>query len=187
MRWILHVGCLAMSLAMPLMAGQAESAWQALQQPGHAALMRHARAPGTGDPARFELGDCSTQRNLDARGRDQARRLGELFRAHGISERTVYTSPWCRCSETAELLGIGAVEPLKGLSSFFGDHYAEDDIMPALRRFLRTRDLDPAPVLVTHQVNITALTGVFPSEGEIVVINVSDDGAVEVKGRISPP
>lgn len=168
-------------LALP---STAADAWDAISRPGHAVLMRHANAPGTGDPANFTLGDCSTQRNLDKVGREQARRVGALLRGHGVDERPVYTSRWCRGRETAELLDIGPVNPLKGLNSFFGNAFSEDEIMPQLRAFLREAPLDPPPVLVTHQVNITSLTGVFPREGELVVIAVSDDGSVEVVGRI---
>lgn len=172
--------------ALPLVAASATGVWEALSEPAHAILMRHATAPGTGDPANFTLGDCSTQRNLDDRGREQARRVGALLRGHGVDERPVYTSRWCRGRETAELLDIGPVEPLEGLNSFFGDAFSEDEIMPQLRAFLHEAPLDPPPVLVTHQVNITSLTGVFPREGELVVIAVGDDGRVEVVGRIRP-
>lgn len=179
------LGLLA-AVSLPGTAGASESdAWRAASQPGHAILMRHANAPGGGDPADFRLGDCSTQRNLDEAGREQARRLGERLRARGVRERSVYTSRWCRCRDTAELLDVGPVRPLDGLNSFFGPQYTREEIMPQLRAFLREQPLDPPPVLVTHQVNITALTGVFPAEGEMVVIAV-DDGEVEVIGRIPP-
>ncbi len=171
-------------LTLPTIAADQASAWDAMSQPGHAVLMRHANAPGTGDPGDFTLGDCSTQRNLDETGRDQARRVGARLRERGIDGRTVYTSRWCRCSETARLLDIGPVEPLDGLNSFFGDEFSEGEVMPQLRAFLREDALDPPPVLVTHQVNITSLTGVFPREGELVVIAVRDDGSVDVIGRV---
>lgn len=163
----------------------ADAAWAAMSEPGHVMLMRHANAPGTGDPQDFTLGDCSTQRNLDATGRSQARRIGALLREHGIAERAVYTSRWCRCRETAELLGVGPVEPLAGLNSFFGDAYAEDEVMPELRAFLRDRPLDPPPILVTHQVNITAFADVYPREGEMIVVEIGDDArSTRVIGRI---
>lgn len=171
-------------LALPPVAADEAATWDAMSRPGHAVLMRHANAPGTGDPAHFTLGDCSTQRNLDEIGRDQARRVGARLRERGVDGRTVYTSRWCRSSETAELLDIGPVEPLDGLNSFFGDEFSEGEIMPQLRAFLREAPLDPPPVLVTHQVNITSLTGVFPREGELVVVAVADDGSVDVIGRV---
>ena len=186
MRAVARMVLLVLVAAMvPAQADEA-AAWRALSEPGHALLMRHADAPGTGDPDNFALGDCATQRNLGAEGRRQARRIGELLRAHGVVDRPVYTSHWCRCRETAALLDIGPVEPFVGLDSFFGNVHAEDEVMPRLRAFLRERPLDPPPVLVTHQVNITALTGVFPAEGEMVVIAVRDDGTVRVVGRLAP-
>ncbi len=181
---------LALVLAIPCASAHAaadgERAWAALAEPGHALLMRHARAPGTGDPAGFTLGDCSTQRTLNDAGREQARGIGERLRAHGIKERPVFTSRWCRCRETAEFLGVGPVEPLDGLNSFYGDHYTEADVLPILRAFLRLRPLDPPPVLVTHQVVITALTGEFASEGEMFIVRVADDGSVNLVARIPP-
>lgn len=183
---VLLVSFMAVALAAPARADTA-AAWAAMSEPGHVILMRHANAPGTGDPANFTLDDCSTQRNLDARGREQARRIGVSLRDRGITDRPVYTSRWCRCRETAELLAIGPVEPLDGLNSFFGDAYAEDEVMPRLRAFLRGRRLDPPPILVTHQVNISAFADVYPREGEMVVVAVGDDGrARRVIGRLRP-
>lgn len=178
------LAALLVLLALPTAAADQATAWHAMSRPGHAVLMRHANAPGTGDPVDFTFGDCSTQRNLNNAGREQARRVGAWLREHGIDDRRVYTSRWCRCSETAALLDIGPVEPLDGLNSFFGDAYAEQEVMRRLRAFLREDQLDPPPVLVTHQVNITALTGVFPREGELVVIAVDDDGGVDVVERV---
>lgn len=182
-QWLITV---ALLVTAPAMAEQADIR-KALSRPGHALLIRHADAPGTGDPVDFTLGDCSTQRNLGPAGRAQARRLGDLLRGYGIANRSVYSSRWCRCRETAELLDIGPVEPHDGLNSFFGEHYSEAEIMPLLREFLRDRPLDPPPVLVTHQVNITALTGVYPREGEMIVIAVDETGGVDVIGRIAAP
>lgn len=187
----MRVLVLLVSIVAGALAGAAQAdtsaAWAAMSQPGHVILMRHANAPGTGDPANLTLGDCATQRNLDAAGRRQARRIGALLRDRGITDRPVYTSRWCRCRETAELLGVGPVEPLDGLNSFFGDAYTEDEVMPRLHAFLRARRLDPPPILVTHQVNISAFAHVYPREGEMIVVAVSDDGrAARVIGRIRP-
>jgi phosphohistidine phosphatase SixA len=184
--WLVLVLALVVPSAAAHAADDIERAWAALSAPGHALVMRHARAPGTGDPSGFTLGNCSTQRTLDDAGRAQARRIGERLRAHGIDERPVLTSRWCRCRETARLLDVGPVAPLDGLNSFYGDAYKEADVMPMLRAFLRLRPLDPPPVLVTHQVVITALTGEFASEGEMFVVRVADDGSVTVVGRIPP-
>ena len=99
----------------------AEALWVALKSGGHIALMRHAEAPGTGDPANFRLDDCSTQRNLSAAGRQQAERIGQAIREQGIMIGRVWSSRWCRCRETAQRLGSAPVEPLPILDSFFRD------------------------------------------------------------------
>ena len=165
---------------------RADDGWAALARPGAVAVMRHALAPGTGDPADFTLGDCRTQRNLDARGRAQARAIGAAFRARGIAVDGVYTSRWCRCRETADLLDLGPPEALPALDSFFRDRSTRDAQTRALRTFLAGRPADARLVLVTHSVNIRALTGRGVRSGEIVVLQRVGDG-VEVRGGIRIP
>lgn len=151
--------------------------------------MRHALAPGTGDPADFELEDCTTQRNLSDQGREQARRIGDAFEQRGIQVDQVLTSQWCRCRETAELLDMGPVEDFPAINSFFQDRSSEPAQTRATRDYLAGLTDDLRPLLVTHQVNISALTGVFPRSGEVIVINVSPDGDIDLLGRIliDPP
>ncbi|AWI77775.1 histidine phosphatase family protein [Parazoarcus communis] len=163
-----------------------ESLWAALRAGGHVALMRHAPAPGIGDPAGFVLGDCSTQRNLSPAGRAQAATTGERLRAQGITRATIHSSRWCRCLDTARLLGLGPVIPTPALDSFFNerDHAAERSA--AVRALVRDADTAAGPlILVTHQVNITALSGVYPASGELVVMRIAGD-ALELAGRIQP-
>jgi len=112
---------LALLLAASPASAQDDAALlRTLAAPGGVGLMRHARAPGTGDPPGFRLGDCATQRNLDDGGRGQARELGERLRAAGLAGAAVLASPWCRTTETAVLLGLGPVTTLPALASFFG-------------------------------------------------------------------
>ncbi len=167
-----------------LLAPPALAQWEALGRPGTVAIMRHAIAPGTGDPADFRLGDCSTQRNLDERGRAQARAIGAAIREAGITIDRVLTSQWCRSRETAELLGLGPVEEMPALNSFFGDRSTRDAQTEQLRAFLAELPGDQRVVMVTHQVNITALTGRGVASGEVFVLDVAQDGAVEVLDEI---
>jgi len=132
--------------------------WQALNTPGHIAVMRHALAPGGGDPDNFELRDCSTQRNLSDGGRAQAKRIGARLRANGVLAAHVYSSQWCRCLETARLLGFGKVKELSALNSFFATMDKRTAQTAALQDWIEDQPLDSPTVLVTHQVNITALT-----------------------------
>ncbi len=159
--------------------------WQTMRAGGYAILMRHALAPGTGDPSHFELRDCTTQRNLSDVGRDQARRIGERLRTSNLEIGGVFSSQWCRCLETARLLQLGPVTELPELNSFFRQWQLRDNQTQALRDWLAAQDLQRAPVLVTHQVNITALTGVYPASGEMVVIRIDDAGAVVVAGTVT--
>jgi len=157
-----------------------------LAEPGHIAVMRHALAPGTGDPANFTLGDCATQRNLSDAGRRQARRTGDFLREAGVSEARVFSSQWCRCRDTAELLDLGPVEALPALNSFFRNRERGPEQTRALRDKIAGMDLSEPVVMVTHQVNITRLTDVFPSSGEIVVLRRGEDGDLAVLGTVDP-
>ncbi|MBC7945352.1 MAG: histidine phosphatase family protein [Burkholderiales bacterium] len=158
--------------------------WAALESGGHVALMRHALAPGTGDPNNFRIDDCATQRNLSEAGRQQARAIGARFRERGIKNVVLFSSLWCRCLETARLLDIGEVRPFPGLNSFFRDNNQEAARSAAVRKLINEHAKGPSLMLVTHQGNITALTGVFPQSGEIVVLRLDGDKLI-VLGSIS--
>jgi len=175
----------SLMLLSPVQSASAQDALDAARAADTHILMRHAIAPGTGDPAGFTLGDCSTQRNLSEEGRAQARRIGDRLREAGVAIDTVLASQWCRSTETAELLEFGPVMAAPELNSFFADRSkgaAQTDALKA-----RLAELDAAgrkAALVSHQVNITALTGIYPASGEIVVIALGEGGDVTVEGRI---
>lgn len=171
---------LLFALGLIARAAPVDPALQLLAQPGHVLLLRHANAPGVGDPPGMVLGDCASQRNLDDRGREQAKRLGARLRAEGIAGVMVRTSQWCRCRETARLLAVGPVEDLPALNSFFEQPGTKAERVRALRAFLDDLPRDTRPVvLVTHQVTITALTGYFPASGEGVVLRLLAGGGFE--------
>ena len=170
-----------------LQADEAEEAlWTALRTGEAVALIRHALAPGTGDPAGFKLEDCATQRNLSEEGRRQARQIGAAFRENDIASAQVLSSRWCRCMETARLLALGPVEPFPVLDSFFNQAGRGPAQTTALREFLSRPHEGSPRVLVTHQVNITGLTGVVPRSGEMIVVQPTADGDMRVMGRLEP-
>ena len=179
---LLYAVLLSWGLAVAQETAGAE-ALQRLTEPRSHAILRHAIAPGTGDPANFALGDCTTQRNLDDRGRAQARAIGAAFRNAGITVDHVLTSQWCRSAETARLLDIGAVVEEPALNSFFADRSTREAQTRATRELLAALPAGETAVLVSHQVNITALTGVYPRSGEVVLLRVGGDGTLEVVGR----
>lgn len=180
----LPAGLLALS---SLCASGAETApWTALREGGHVLILRHAETePGIGDPPQFKLDDCSTQRNLSAPGRMQAQRLGRRLAEQGVIVTEVLSSRWCRCLDTARL-AFGKVSPTPALDSFFGEQHKAASQTAALRKRIAEFRGPGNLVLVTHQVNITALTGVHPAMGETVVLKIKA-GTPEIVGRIAPP
>jgi phosphohistidine phosphatase SixA len=150
-----------------------------LKNPDHVLLMRHANAPGVGDPAGYKLQDCKTQRNLDARGREQAQRTGQWLRSQGVGNALVFSSAWCRCKETAENLAFGTPVPEASLNSFFDNMRQGPQSNLNLQKFianqLKTKG-DKALVLVTHQVNITEFTGETVGTGDMVLAKVNAAG-----------
>jgi phosphohistidine phosphatase SixA len=157
-----------------------------LSPPGRVLMLRHASAPGFSDPPQFKIGDCSTQRNLDAAGRDQARRLGDRLRAAGIVRARVLSSQWCRCLETAQLLNLGPVEALPALNSFFQRPAVREQTLLALGQFLAGLPTAGEPViLVTHQVVVDAfITGTTPSGGGSI-FQLNGSAAPRWLGRIA--
>jgi len=182
----LYALILLLSLMVPWPAAEAAELelLELVGKPDHIIVMRHALAPGVGDPSQFRLGDCATQRNLSPTGREQAARIGARLRAAGLTDTKVYSSQWCRCLETAQLLNLGLVIELPLLNSFFRSRERERERMEALRAWIGAADLTRPVVLVTHQVNITALTGIFPSEGDILVLRREPAG-VRVVARFA--
>jgi phosphohistidine phosphatase SixA len=185
-RLALH-GLAALGLAPLRVSAQADEAalLDALRQGGVVLMLRHAQTdPGVGDPPGFQLGQCGTQRNLSEAGRAQSRRIGQALAAQGLVPRAVRSSGWCRCIDTAEL-AFGRHEVWPALHSFFAERAAQRDPQTAeLRRALARLPARGFEAWVTHQVNITALTGIGVGMGEALVIRGGPDGGTML-GRLS--
>ncbi|WP_083007725.1 histidine phosphatase family protein [Halomonas sp. GT] len=169
---------------LPINAYANESTWQALQEGGLVILMRHALAPGIGDPAGFELSQCDTQRNLSAQGRAQAEAIGRSFRERDVPIASVYSSRWCRALETAELMALSRVEPTPWLDSFFRQRSERGARTQTAREHIAAWHGPGNLLLVTHQVNITALTGGGVSSGEMIVVRPTGD-SFQIVGRMN--
>ena len=174
-------------LAAPAFANDDARAWAALRAGGHIALIRHASTEaGPGDPPGYRLDDCSTQRNLSARGRGESRRLGERFREEGVVVEKVYTSPWCRCRDTA-MEAFGKADDWDALSSFFDDPTRDPVLTGRVKNRIgnySTRRPKGTVVMVTHNVNIAALTKLSVGTGEVVVVRPDGCCGLRVVGRI---
>jgi phosphohistidine phosphatase SixA len=174
----------ALCAALLLSAGnaQAQTGWEAVTD-GSIVLFRHANAPGVGDPDNFRLNDCSTQRNLDALGRAQSRQIGAQFRQRSIAVGQVLTSQWCRTRETAQLAFPGMPVDAPAFNSFFANRNSgELQTKQALHKLTRWRG-PGVLVVVTHQVNIAALTQISPSSAEGIVVRPKGQG-LEVLGSV---
>jgi len=175
---------LGLGVGPPPAGSETLDGWRLLQRGGFVVLIRHALAPGFGDPPGFRLEDCASQRNLSEEGRRQAGAMGEAFRRNGVSVEKVYSSQWCRCRETAGL-AFGAFEELPALNSFFQTPELAAARTRSLIDFLVARGpLEGNLILVTHQVNITALTGVIPAQGEMVIASLEMEGRLKVEARL---
>ena len=167
------------------MAVGSEALWALVQSGGQVVVMRHASTdPGVGDPLGFRLDDCATQRNLSSAGREEARRIGSAFRVRGVPIGRVLSSRWCRCLETARL-AFGGVETWPPLDSFFSDRGRESEQMQVVRALVSERPARGNLILITHQVNISALAGISPASGEMIVLSPTGSGSFQVRGRLA--
>ena len=133
-------------------------------------FIRHAYAPGNGDPNNFNLNDCSTQRNLSNEGKNQAKNIGEFFRKNEIKIKKVISSEWCRCKDTSSL-AFGSFETKNFLNSFYSSKFAKNkkSQMLDLRKYIKNFKSKKNLVLVTHYVVISEALNYAPSSGEIVI------------------
>ena len=142
-----------------------------LRTGGCVVLLRHAQTePGIGDPPNFRLDQCSTQRNLSNDGRLQAQRIGQWFKNRNLQASAVQSSEWCRCKDTADT-AFGTYTVLPALASTFENNAAQAGQTQTLRTLLKAVRPGQFEVWVSHQVNITALTGEAPVMGEAFVVD----------------
>ena len=142
---------------------------------GQVLFLRHTLAPGfdaNGVPEKFNIDDCSTQRNLNITGRKHAKEIGKIFVKNEIKFKNIYTSQWCRCIETAKLLNLGQVILEPSLNSGFRGIFNKEISLLSLRKILNRINYKDDPILmVTHYGTILATTGIFVDSGEGVVYN----------------
>ena len=154
-----------------------------LQKGGKIIFIRHALAPGNGDPNNIDLKDCSTQRNLDSRGIEQSKKIGEFFIKNNIPIDIVLSSEWCRCKDTARALALGEVIEEPGLNSFYQDFAPKKETLARLRQKLSQIDeAKGITIMVTHFVTISAITGIGVSSGGMVSYNPKTGHAMPIEG-----
>ena len=170
MKFIKFLLILFISINPPIKADSNQSLINELKKGGKLIFIRHAYAPGGGDPNNFDINDCNTQRNLNNSGREQAKNIGNFFKDNNINIENVYSSEWCRCKETA-LIAFNKFKNKNFLNSFFSSKFAKnkDLQVKSLRKFIKDFDSDKNLIFVTHYVVISEILNYTSSSGEIVV------------------
>jgi broad specificity phosphatase PhoE len=182
------LGTLALAIA-PRADADDEVNWARLRRGGLVLLMRHgATGADLGDPPGYRLDDCATQRNLSEQGRAQARQMGERLRREKVPIARVYTSPWCRCRETATL-AFGRAEDWEPLSSVFDFPQRDAEFTERVRKRIAgyaSRNPGGNVVMVTHNVNVAALTRLSIAPAEIVVVRPDGCCGLRALERLGP-
>ena len=171
------------SLTTPIKADLYKNLINQLEDGGKLIFIRHAYAPGNGDPAGFNLNDCSTQRNLSDDGRKQAQRIGEFFTKNKIEIDKVLSSEWCRCKETAKI-AFKNYSTNSFLNSFYSSKFSKnkDKQVKAFNYYIKNLEIEKNLIFVTHYVFISEVLNYGPSSGEIVVSdkNLNIIGSIEI-------
>ena len=158
------------SLPSTIKADSNENLINKLKEGGKLIFIRHAIAPGGGDPKNFDINECNTQRNLDNNGKAQAKEIGNYFSRNKILIDKIISSEWCRCKETA-LLAFNKFETKSFLNSFYSSKFIKnkDQQMKELKMYIKNWKSKKNLVLVTHYVVISEIFDYSPSSGEIVI------------------
>jgi len=176
------IAALAILLALPAYA--TEAGWALLRNGGQTVLLNHANAPGSGEPANFDIENCRTQRNLSDRGRQQARRIGALVAARSAPAGQVYASRFCRTVETANLVfGESAVELLDALDLVTGDEDRDTEAFNTILELISGYSGSGNMFLVTHPENVRVWLSTRSREGEAVIVQPEGEG-LRVLGRV---
>jgi len=170
MKFIKFLLIIFITINSPVKADSIQNLINELKQGGKLIFIRHAYAPGGGDPSNFDINDCNTQRNLSDQGREQANKIGFFFKSNNILIDKIYSSEWCRCKETA-LIAFNEFETNFFLNSFFSSKFAQNKNLQIkkLKRFIKNWDRKKNIVFVTHYVVISEILNYASSSGEIVI------------------
>ena len=170
MKFIKFLLIIFISINSPIKADSNQNTINELKRGGNLIFIRHAYAPGGGDPKNFEINDCKTQRNLSNNGREQAKKIGSYFKDNNIPIGKVYSSEWCRCKETASI-AFSDFETKSFLNSFFSSRFIrnKDSQIKKFKTFINNWNKDKNLVFVTHYVVIKEILNINSSSGEVII------------------
>ena len=158
-------------LQTPIKVNSSENIKTSLEQGKKLIFIRHAYAPGSGDPTNFNIKNCATQRNLNQRGKDQAQKIKFFFQKNNVQVDHVVSSEWCRCKETASIVFADNYKTKSFLNSFYEERFSKnkDRQIMELKEYIKKWKGKKNLVLITHYVVISEMLNVYPSSGEIVI------------------
>ena len=176
MKFIKFFLILFISINTSIKADSKQTLIKELKKGGKLIFIRHAYAPGRGDPNNFNIKDCTTQRNLNDYGRIQAKKIGAFFEDNNIPINKIYSSEWCRCKETA-LIAFSKFEKKNFLNSFFSSNFSMNkaEQMKNLKNFIKTRNITHNIIFVTHYVVISEAINYNSDSGEIIILDEKYD------------
>ena len=168
-------------LTNEIKAGSKNQILENLRNGGNLIFIRHAYAPGSGDPDNFDLNDCSTQRNLNNSGKEQSKKIGNFFNEKNIPVDLVISSEWCRCKETA-LIAFNNFKTKNFLNSFYSSKFSKNKNiqMKKLQDYINNWKSDKNLILITHYVVINEVLDYAPNSGEIIISDIN----FKIKGNI---
>ena len=171
MKFIFLIFILFSSNFVSIKVNSNESLIQSLKKEGKLIFIRHAYAPGSGDPNNFDIKNCLTQRNLNEEGRNQAKLIGLFFKKNNIPIGEIFSSEWCRCKETALIAFESDYKTKNFLNSFYDKKFInnKDIQIKNLKKYIVSWDGRKNLVFVTHYVVISEVLNVYPLSGEIVI------------------
>jgi phosphohistidine phosphatase SixA len=162
-----------LSFNISLNANSNDKAQILLKEGGKLIFIRHAIAPGGGDPVGFDILKCETQRNLSKEGIAQSKNIGKFFSENNIQIDKVLSSEWCRCKQTAKY-AFNRYETRSFLNSFFSSKFAKNKNKQIydLKKYINEWSGDNNLVLVTHYVTIQEVLNVTSSSGELIITDI---------------
>ena len=172
MKYLKFLFIIFISLTSSIKADSNKNVINQLKDGGKLIFIRHAYAPGSGDPNNFNLNDCSTQRNLSEDGRKQAQYIGNFFTKNKIKIDKVLSSEWCRCKDTAKY-AFNEYNTFSALNSFYSSKFAKNEKrqIQELKNYIKNWESKKNLILVTHYVVISSMLDIGVNSGEIIISN----------------
>ena len=161
---------ISITLIISFKANSSPKIINSLKEGGKLIFIRHAYAPGNGDPKNFSLDDCATQRNLNQKGKLQSKKIGLFFKDNLIQYDKILSSEWCRCKDTA-FLAFKSFEEKLFLNSFYDERFSKnkEKQIKNLKNYVKNLKGNQNLIFVTHYVVIYELLDINTLSGEIVV------------------